>query len=444
MSGLVGLSAIELAKRVRARKVTARAVTAAHLERFSAADPGLHAFQSLRAEAALREAAELDARPDLGDLPLAGVPVAIKDQVDVAGEPTRFGSAASSHQPRSEDSILVRRLRDAGCIVLGKTTVPELMIWPFTETDAFGITRNPWNRAHTPGGSSGGSAAAVAAGIVPIALGSDGGGSIRIPAAACGLFGIKPGPGVVPGGFGWYGNSEFGPLATTVADAAQMLAVLAGRPELARIEAPGRLRIALSQRSPSRGVRLHPDVQRGLDATAEALRDAGHQVIESAAPYPEGIALPFLRRFLAGIATESESMRFELLEPRTQAMVRIGRRWRRGLDPDADADAWHARADRWLSDYDLMLGPVVAGPAPKVGRWEGQGWIRTTLGITQWMAFTPPWNLARMPCAAVPAGISAEGLPVSVQLVGRRGGEALLLSVAAELERMRPWPRHAP
>jgi amidase len=215
--GLTGMRAVDIARAVRERRLTPEAVIRAHLDRMAEADPVIRAFQAVRADGALADAEALGRRDDLGTLPLAGVPVAVKDNIDVAGLPTRYGSAATRSAPARRDDELVRRLRQAGAIPIGKTQLPELAIWPFTEPAAFPATRNPWDRSRTPGGSTGGGAAAVATGMAALALGSDGGGSIRVPAACCGVTGIKPGPGVVPlaGGASqhWHGLTAFGPLA---------------------------------------------------------------------------------------------------------------------------------------------------------------------------------------------------------------------------------------
>src|ERR1700730_10715572 len=213
----VGMTALEIAERVRSGKLRASDVVADHLRQVERLEPQLHAMLAQRPQEATAEAAALDQRKDLKQLPLAGVPVTIKDGVDVAGMPTRHGSLATPAAPRTADDELVRRLKAAGCIVIGKTNQPEMAIWHFTQS-RLGITRNPWNLDRTPGGSSGGAGASVASAMVPIAQASDGGGSIRLPAAFCGLFGIKPGPGVVPvaGGHGehWFGMTQWGPLAT--------------------------------------------------------------------------------------------------------------------------------------------------------------------------------------------------------------------------------------
>ncbi|MGH8860356.1 MAG: GatB/YqeY domain-containing protein, partial [Jatrophihabitantaceae bacterium] len=229
----------EIAAAVRAGSTTARAETEAALARIAERDPSIGAFQVVRTEAALREADAVDQRPDRFSLPLAGVPIPVKDNVPVSGEPMRIGSAGSDPAPQEFDHEVVRRLRRAGAIVVGLTRVPELCVFGATDS-TFGVSRNPWDRGRTPGGSSGGAAAAVASGMVVAAHGNDGLGSIRIPAACCGLVGIKAGFGVVPSGLGdgsWFGMAENGPLATTVADCALLLSVLGGRPELAEVEA---------------------------------------------------------------------------------------------------------------------------------------------------------------------------------------------------------------
>src|SRR6185437_4573588 len=237
----IGRSAQQIADAVRRGDAQPRWVVQQHLERIERLNPQLGAFRKIRHEEALAEADALAARSDLGRLPLAGVPVAVKDNVAVAGEQTRNGSAASSEAVNDSDHQVVARLRAAGAIVVGLTNVPELCLTPMTDS-VYGIARNPWNRQSTPGGSSGGSAAAVAAALVPIAHGNDGLGSIRIPACFCGLVGIKHGAGVVPavlnedGSPSWHGLSENGPLATTVQDAALALSVMADDPQLAELD----------------------------------------------------------------------------------------------------------------------------------------------------------------------------------------------------------------
>src|SRR3954462_4893294 len=252
--------AAQQARLIASGEVSAHEVVEGALRRIERLDPQLNAFRAVLAERALAEAHAADARRSEGEeRPLLGVPVAIKDDTDVAGGPTARGAAASDLTPRDRDAEVVRRLRAAGAIVVGKTNVPELMMWPFSESQSFGAARNPWALDRTPGGSSGGSGAAVAAGLCGVALGSDGAGSIRIPGAFCGLFGVKPGRARIPQGQGdreaWHGLSELGPLARTVADAALFLDATAdGAPAggyaAAAAREPGRLRVGLSTRLP--------------------------------------------------------------------------------------------------------------------------------------------------------------------------------------------------
>lgn len=447
---LVGATAMEIAALVRDGAASPGEVAEAHLERIEEMDGKIGAFAVVRGEKALAEARDLAARSDLAELPLAGVPVAIKDSVDVAGEPTRHGSRATPETPVAQDDELVRRLRAAGCIVIGKTRLPELSIWPFTETALHGITRNPWNPERTPGGSTGGGAAAVAAGMAPIAQASDGGGSIRIPAACCGLFGIKPGPRIVPvaGGLDehWYGLSAWGPLATTVADAALMLDVMANTTTYRDVQPPAKpLRVALSLKSPALGTGADGQTREAVMASAEALRGAGHRVVEADPPYPFNLALLFMHRWLAGTAQDTERLRFDALEPRTQTMARLGRLLRRYLPVTPRAtNAWRDRVTAWFLSYDVLLTPTLAYPAVPAGQWRGNGFLRTMLGVTPWVPYLQAWNLAGLPCASVPAGLSREGLPLAVQVIAPPGYERLILSVAAQLEQLRPWPRQAP
>jgi amidase len=446
----VGETAVGIAAAVRSGQVSPTEVLEEHLERIDALDGRIGAFRLLRTEEVRAEARALEDRDDLGGLPLAGVPVAIKDNVDLAGSPTRNGSAATSPEPAAADHELVRRLRQAGALLVGKTSVPELCLWPFTESEAFGVSRNPWSFDHTPGGSSGGSAAAVAAAMVPVALASDGGGSIRMPASNCGLVGIKPGPGVVPfpasGVSAMCGMSEFGPLATTVADLGLALDVLAGTDAYRAVAPPDRaLRVGVTAKPGAVGVRVDPEVRAALDATAEALREAGHQVVAADPPWRNGDAGPFLHRFFLGIAEGADPLDPAALEPRTRTEARAGRLLRRARPvPDGPPARVLARYRAWFEDHDVLLCPTLAAPPLRVGAYAGRSWSRTLLGLTGYMPFTPPFNLVGFPAASVPAAASADGLPLGAQLAAAPGGEALLLSLARQLETLRPWPRHAP
>jgi amidase len=445
-----GETAVAIATAVRAGRVTPTEVLERHLERIGALDGRLGAFRLLRTDQVRAEARALGDRGDLDGLPLAGVPVAVKDNIDLAGTPTRNGSAATGAEPAAADDEPVRRLREAGALLVGKTNVPELCLWPFTESEAFGVSRNPWSLDHTPGGSSGGGAAAVASAMVPLALAADGGGSIRMPASNCGLVGLKPGAGVVPfpaGGVStWSRMSEFGPLATTVADLGLALDVLAGGDAYRAVAPPERpLRIGVCASPGVVGVKVDPEVRAALDATAEALAAAGHRVEAAAPPWRNGDTAPFLRRVFCGCAEDADGLPFGSLEPRTRAEARVGRLLRRARPaPGGPPERVLARFRTWFEDEDVLLSPTLALPPLRIGAYRGKGLARTVLGLTAYMPFCPPLNLVGFPAASVPAGPSADGLPLGVQLAAAPGGEALLLSLALQLETLRPWPRHAP
>ena len=446
-SDLCALSALEMADLVNRRELSPVELIQAQLDRIEAADPQINAFQLVRREAALREASELARRRRLADLPLAGVAVAVKDNVAVAGEPTRLGSAATSPAPAAADDRLVARLRAAGCIVIGKTQLPELAIWPFTESAAFGATHNPWNLRRTAGGSTGGGAAAVVAGMAALALGSDGGGSIRIPAACCGAFGLKPGRRVVPVAGGltehWFGLTEFGPIARTVADAAMMLDVLAGRTIYHDPHPPEHpIRIAFSDRHPLPGAKASPRVEIELDDVAAMLRNSGHSLVKESPPYPLTLGLRFNARWLSGIAQDATGLDVEALEPRTGQMAKLGRFFARRTK-SASADPFGRRMARWFANYDALLTPTLTQGAEPIGAWDGVGWVKTMLGVANHI-YTPAWNLAGLPAASVPFGHDDDGLPIGIQIVGPAGSEARLLSLAAQIEQLRPWPTLAP
>ncbi len=442
---LCAIPALEMARLVRTRQISPVELVRAHLHRIAVRDEEIRAFQVVRRDEALAEAAALAGRTDLADLPLAGVPVAIKDNVAVAGLPTRMGSAATSDAPAPADDEVVRRLRAAGCVIIGKTQLPELAIWPFTEPAAFASTGNPWNLARTPGGSTGGGAAAVAAGMAAIALGSDGGGSIRIPAACCGLFGIKPGPGAVPLAGGksehWLGLTALGPIARTVADAAVALDAMAGTDTYRDPAPPDRpLRIAFSAKHPLRA-NVSVPVRAMLGEAASLLHDEGHSLAQASPAYPATLGLRFNALWLAGIAQDAAGLKKSALEPRTRKMVRLGRLLAGRVRPAASS-RFARQAAAWFEGYDVLMTPTLTKGAVPIGRWDGSGWVWTMLGVGNWL-YTPPWNVAALPAASVPFGQDRDGLPLAVQLVGPAGSEATLLSLAAQLEQLHPWPQLA-
>lgn len=440
-------TAAEIATAVRCGQLTARQAAEDALARIDTVDGRLAAYQVIRKDASLREADAVDAHPDKAGLALAGVPVAVKDNVAVTGEPMRNGSAGTSATPNEHDHEVVRRLRNAGAVVVGLTRVPEMCIFGATDS-IYGITRNPWSPAHTPGGSSGGSAAAVASGTVPIAHGNDGMGSVRIPAACCGLVGIKPGRDVVPSDIGngsWFGMAENGALATTVEDAALLLGVLAGRPQLATIEKPGALRIAVSTRVPMLLTPLDRHRAAAARHTGELLRTAGHTVVEAHPPYGQTLALSEIVRWTAG--TELDARRLpdrSKLEARNVRHARAGRAaLALGFPREAGRRKWQERAARFFADHDVLVTPALAQPPIAAQAWSQRGWLANLLANARYAPFAAPWNLAGWPAMSVPAGLDPAGLPVGVQLVAPPGGEARLLSVAAQLEQLRPWPRTA-
>ena len=446
-----------IAAGVRSRRRSAVDTVREALDRIDARDGDLAAFQVVRREAALREAAAVDgaisdgAAREAGTLPLAGVPIAVKDNVAVEGEPMREGSAATPAHPQLANHEVVRRLRQAGAVVVGITRLPELGVWGTTDS-VYGVTRNPWDLERTPGGSSGGSAAAVAAGIVPVAHGNDGMGSIRIPAACTGLVGIKPGSGVVPAEVGpndWYGLTENGVLATTAADAGLVLSVLAEDPSLAAAgdAADGpELRIAVSTRLPVQFAKVDVEHVRALFQTAAALMHDGHTVERHDPSYPTSVAIAALTRWFAGTALEAEHLDPTLLEPRVQTHAKIGRVvLDRGLVREGARDAWIASSAELLTEYDVLMTPVLAQAPIAAKRWGDTSWAATMAASVPWAPFAAPWNLAGFPAMSVPAGVHPEhGTPMSVQLVARPGRERTLLSLARSIERLRPWPRTAP
>lgn len=449
-SSWVGATAKEIARAVRRGDTSATQVVADHLDHIRAAEHELNAFRVVRAAAAAAEAEKVDEEPDLADLPLAGVPVAVKENTAVAGLPRWNGSAAGSSPVAGADHEVVRRLRGAGAVVIGLTRMPELGLWATTDDDT-AVTRNPWRTDRTPGGSSGGAAAAVAAGLVPFAHANDGLGSIRIPAACCGLVGIKPGRGVVPSGLAaesWFGLAEHGILATTVADAATGFAVLAGRTPQRLVE-PSRLRVAVALRSPVQGVRPDAANRDAVAATSRVLVGAGHDVVTADFGYPTKLGLKGLATWFAGAYRDAEESGLDVaaLQPRTRRHIRLGAwAWRRGYVREEDRANWRARCVQFFADgsFDLMLTPALAALPPPAVAWSSRPWWANLAANVRYAPYAAPWNIAGLPAVVVPAGVRPDGLPVGVQLVGPPGSELLLLAVAGQIELAAPWARHAP
>lgn len=415
------------------------------LARIAAVDGVVGAFRRVRTEQARAEAAELRDRGDLAALPLAGVPVAVKDVVPVAGEYASWGSLAISDHAAVEDGEIAAKLRAAGAVIVGLTRVPELCAWPTTDGPG-GITRNPWQPAYSAGGSSGGSAAAVASGMVPVAHGTDGLGSVRMPSAICGLVGIKPGAGVVgeQRDAGWFGLSTHGAIATTAADTALLLGVLAGRPEFGTQPTLGKLRVAVSSRVPVTRAPV-PRVLKAAAADAAALlAAAGHQIGEASPDYSPAAVTGLLTRWVAGPAEQvaEGAMRADRFQARTSTHLRLGRAVSRaGLVRDATARAWRERAARFFADCDVLLTPMLATRPPRALAWHRRRWLSGAVPAIRLAGFAGMWNLAGYPAITVPVRRTADGLPVGVQLVAAPGREALLLGLAAELEARNPWPR---
>ncbi|MGH3413239.1 MAG: amidase [Marmoricola sp.] len=459
---LADLGVAELAHTVASGDLTAGQVVEDCLARIAERDPALNAFSGVLAEGAREEAAARDAELAEGRPAglLHGVPIAVKEEIDVAGCVTTFGGRGNS-TPAEHDSEVVRRLRAAGAVVIGKTRMPEFGQWPYTESADGGITRNPWDPTRTPGGSSGGTAVAVAAGMVPCGLGGDGGGSIRIPSACCGLFGLKPARGRVssaPMRHLWWALGTTGPLTRSVLDSALVYDAIRGsrpddlfsapEPERGFVESVldpvPRLRVGWSTRPAARGVR--PDLQavRAVRETAALLDRLGHDVAQVEPDYPD-LTFAFGAQFYAGVRAEADAVEhFDRLERRTRETYRLGG-WVRPAVLERALAAGEKVAERanqvfdGADGVDVLLTPSIATRPREVGVLSSGGTLTQMWRAMPMIAYTAVWNVAGNPAASVPAGVGPDGLPLAVQLVGRRADEATVLRLAAELESERPW-----
>jgi amidase len=447
--------------------VSSRELTSLSLARIEASQPTLNAFRCVRTEAALQDAAEADRRLAAGErLPLLGVPVAIKDDVDLAGETTQFG-CSGEFEAKTADAHAVGLLKAAGAVIVGKTTTPEFGQWPITESESCGATRNPWSLEHTPGGSSGGSAAAVAAGLVPGALGSDGLGSVRIPAAWTHLVGIKPQRGrisTMPDPESFNGLTCIGPLARTALDAALLLDAASGNHErdvhkppppaepfatTAERADPGRrLRIALSLKIPFSLVptRLDPQIRSAAERLATVLAGIGHDVTAADPRYGlVGIGVPprstvALRDWVGRVPAP------ELLDPRTRHNAALARVFAGPLLrlTRATEKPYSVRVGAIFRRFDVVLAPTSAQPPLPVGSIDGLTSWETDKVMTTACPYAWPWNVLGWPAVNVPAGLTDSGLPLGCQLIGPANSEPLLIALAAQLEAHERWHERKP
>lgn len=437
---LVGRGPVEQAAALRRGEVTARALTIATLAAVERENARLNAVVELLADEAFDAADDADARLAAGeDGPLLGVPLAVKNDLPVTGHVTGRGSRAFT-AVAARDADVVAAARAAGMVPVATTTLPELAICGFTESVATGITRNPHDLDRSPGGSSGGSAALVAAGAVGIATAGDGAGSIRIPAASCGLVGFKPTHGTMPSSGSWHGLSTQGCVVPTVADAALYLDTIGTFRESlvdAAATAPPWLRVGVSTSASAalRAEKLDPEVRAALDRAAQALSDAGHTVRDVKVPYGTD-AKALTVRYLGGIRQQALLAEdASLLERRTRQIARLGAPF------GARSIAWARRAGERFGDHvhdaldvDVLLTPVMSDTALRVGRWKKRGGLRTVLAMNAFYPYTAQWNHAGLPAVSLPFGTGSDGLPLAVQLVARRDDDALLMSIAARLE----------
>ena len=468
------MDALTLAARVRDKSLSAAEVTEATLDRITRLEPEIHAFTTVTASLARAAARAVDARLAAGEDPgpLAGVPVGIKDLVATAGVRTAMGSPLYRDFVPDEDDIVVERLKAAGAIIIGKTNVPEFGYSGASHNPIGEATRNPWNLSLTPGGSSSGSGAAVAAGLGPMAIGSDGGGSIRVPAAHCGLFGLKPSMGRVPlypgcrdprypGMSSWESLEHIGPLSRTVADAALMMQVIAGPDPRDRYSIPASdVDYLAATREDVRGLRVaysedwgyaavDPEVRRVVrEAAAVFASDLGCHVEEVHPGWGPEIFASFWG--LVAADTDLSGLR-RLMQGREQEMSpHLVELLRHPWTAEDFTDAKMARQRvcnllwRLMADYDLLLTPTVAVP-PFAMHTQGPEIIEGRMvAPTAWLAFTFPLNMSGQPAASIPAGFTADGLPVGLQIVGRHLDDRSVLRAAAAFESARPWAAQWP
>lgn len=452
--------ALEQAQLIRTQTLSPLELVELYLERIQRLDSQLGSYFTVMADIALADAKEKTERlaKNPADLPpFFGVPISIKDLNPVAGVPCSYGIRALMAQPVNFESALITKIRAAGFILLGKTATSELGSMPFTEAADFPPTRNPWNLEYTPGGSSGGAAAALAAGLCAIAQGSDGGGSVRGPASCCGLVGIKPSRGRIsnaPVGDRISGIATDGSLGRTVADAAALLDVMSGyipgdpywlpEPETSFLEATqqplGPLRIAFASELPLMG-KASPTCEQSVLNTVKLLTEMGHTV-EPGCPDFADLVEPFTTVWQSAIT--AAGVPSALLQPINQWFLERTVDAGTYLRAVSQMQIVARRIVSFFETYDVLVLPVYMHPPIKVGEWAHLSPPETLQKVIDWIAPCPPFNATGQPAIALPTGFDQNGLPTAVQLVGRPAAEATLISLAAQLEKARPWQQHRP
>ncbi len=459
------LPATELAALVRARKLSPVELTEAMLDRIERVNPRLNAFCTVTPDAArqgakIAEAAVMHGEP-LGAL--HGIPLSIKDLIFTRGIVTTAGSRIFADFVPEEDHVAVERLKAAGAVILGKTNTPEFGHKGQTDNPLFGPTHNPWRLDRTPGGSSGGAGAAVAAGLGPLALGTDGGGSIRIPASFCGVYGFKPSFGRIPHapGFpGWETFSVPGPMTRTVRDAALMLDVLAGPDDRDRHSLPSARASYLEACeepiggwsvawSPDLGyARVDPEVARITEEAAAVFETLGCRVETVATGWenPEEI---FSTMAAAEMHANWGDRLPEWRDRMDPTFVRVlerggGVTLREYLQAARRRREFWAEVQGFVARFDLFLTPTVAVPPFASGDFGPQEIAGEKVSRLGWMAFTYPFNLTGQPAASIPVGFTADGLPIGLQIVGRRHSDRAVLTASAAFEAARPWASGRP
>ncbi|MGB3138176.1 MAG: amidase [Nodosilinea sp.] len=460
---LAFLPALEQARLIRSREVSPLELTEIYLERIERLNPALGAYVAVMAEQAIADARTKTERlASCSDPlpPLFGVTVSVKDLNPVEGVACAYGLKVACDRIASQDDYIVGKLRQAGMIILGKTATSQLGSLPYTEPPGFPPARNPWNLEYTPGGSSGGGAAALAAGLCAISQGSDGGGSLRGPAFCCGLVGIKASRGRVsfaPVGERLNGLAVNGPLGRTVADAAALLDVLSGYevgdpywlpdPEpsfLAGLNTPPKpLRIGYATRLDPVG-NVDPACRQAIDETVQQVKGLGHTAEEIAFPNLEDLIDPFVVVWECVLA--EVEVPWVVMEKMNRWLYWRARRINSGsyLRSVAKLQQVARQIVRFCQPYDVLILPVYMHPAIKVGAWKRLRSPQILENVISWVAPCPPFNASGQPALALPQGFGPGGVPIGVQLVGRPGDEATLLALAAQLEQASPWSRQRP